>query len=132
MLACEGENAHPGIEGHQEIVALLLDAGTDPEIRDQEHWRTGRQLAERRGSAPKSGVGTAEKRRQGGTAMVAWLDKLDELAEEEAKAAEESAEQEAEEAETTADEEPQGADAAGAAEGGQGTAGAEGDVGAST
>ena len=55
-----------------------------------------------------------------------------ELAEEEAKAAEESAEQEAEEAETTADEEPQGADAAGAAEGGQGTAGAEGDVGAST
>ena len=99
MLACEGENAHPGVEGHQEIVALLLDAGADPEIRDHEHWRTGRQLAERRSLAPKSGIGTAEKRRLGGMAMVAWLDKLDEMAEEEAKAAEEAAEKAAEQAE---------------------------------
>lgn len=131
MLACEGENAHPGVEGHQEIVALLLDAGTDPEVRDQEHWRTGRQLAERRGLAPKSGIGTAEKRRQAGKAMVAWLDKLDELAEEEAKAAEENAEQEAEEAETPADEAVQSAAAAAAEDDGQGIA-AEADVGAST
>lgn len=134
MLACEGENAQPGVEGHQEIVALLLDAGADPEYRPEgahildskgkAYWRTGRALAERRGLAPQSGVSTAEKRRNGGKAMVAWLNKLDEIAEEEAKAAEEAAEEE---------KEAEGADAnEGGEDEGQGTndegPGAEGDL----
>eukprot|EP01046_Picozoa_sp_COSAG06_P015922 COSAG06_NODE_1037_length_10997_cov_22.639016_3_plen_561_part_00 len=116
MLACQGENGQMGVEGHQEIVALLLAAQTDVNIVD-EHWRTGRQLAARRGAAPKSGIGTAEKRREGGVAMVAWLDKLDELAEEEAKAAEEAAAakeaEEAEAAEAAAAAEAEGEEEAG-------------------
>jgi hypothetical protein len=120
MLACEGENGQLGVEGHQEIVALLLDAQTDVAIVD-EHYRTGRQLAERRGANPKSGIGTAEKRREGGLAMVAWLDKLDELAEEEAQAAEAAAQKAAEEA-AAAEAEAAGEEGgAEGAEGGEGT-----------
>ena len=112
MMACE--------MGHAAVVELLVAGGAEQEVVD-EHWRNGRQLAERRKK----------------TEVVVLLDKLEELAleaaaEAEAAAAAEAeaaAAAEAEAAAAAADEGAEGAEAAASEGGGEGDAGGDGGEG---